>query len=133
VLEKVPVFLEKTGTEAVRPRAGIIVHGEEGVFDFIEGERANERGSLGRGNRGGLNKGGEVKNIAGGEGGSKEVLEEPMEDGGFRRVGESDVPVVSLEILNLVFLKTAGGAEMEVARILIAEGAVFDFCALPPI
>jgi hypothetical protein len=56
-----------------------------------------------------------------------------MEDGGFRRVGESDVPVVSLEILNLVFLKTAGGAEMEVARILIAEGAVFDFCALPPI
>jgi hypothetical protein len=40
-------------------------------------------------------------------------------------VGESDVPVINLEILNLFFfLKTAGGAEMKIARILIAQGAV---------
>jgi hypothetical protein len=71
VLDKVPVFLEKIGTETIRPRAGIIVHGEEGVFDLIKGERANERGGLGRGNRGGLNKAGEVEIITGREGGSK--------------------------------------------------------------
>jgi hypothetical protein len=35
VLEKVPVFLEEIGTEAIRPRAGIIVHGEEGISDLI--------------------------------------------------------------------------------------------------
>jgi hypothetical protein len=80
-----------------------------------------------------LNKGGQVEIITGRKGCPKEILKEPMEDGGFRRVGESDVPVVSLKILDLVLLKTTKGAEMKIARIFIAQGAVFNFCALPPI
>jgi hypothetical protein len=56
-----------------------------------------------------------------------------MKNGGFRRVGEGDVTIISLQIFDLVFLQTARGAEVEVAGVFITKGAIFNFSALPPI
>jgi hypothetical protein len=80
VLDKVPVFFEKKGTKAIRPRARVIVHGEEGISNLLKGERMDEGGSLGRGKRGRLDKGGKVEVITGRKGGPKKVFKEPMED-----------------------------------------------------
>jgi hypothetical protein len=45
-------------------------------------------------------------------------------------MGEDRIAIVLLEDLDLIFAKTPGGAEMEITRVLITKGAVFDFGAL---
>lgn len=45
---KVPVLFEESRPEAIGSGAGVIIHGEEGSPNFVEGERADKGGSLRR-------------------------------------------------------------------------------------
>jgi hypothetical protein len=57
VFHEVPVPLEESMTKTIRTWAGVVIHGEESGFYLINGERANQRGSLGGGKGGRANKG----------------------------------------------------------------------------
>jgi hemoglobin-like flavoprotein len=47
VLDKVPVSFIESWAKAIGSGARVIIHREESTFDFLEGERAGESGSLG--------------------------------------------------------------------------------------
>jgi hypothetical protein len=46
MFDKVPIPFEESRAKAIRPRTGIVVHGEKGSTDFIKREGADEGGSL---------------------------------------------------------------------------------------
>jgi hypothetical protein len=48
-------------------------------------------------------------------------------------MGEDRIAIVLLEDLDLIFAKTPGRAEMEITRVLVTKGAIFDFGALAPV
>jgi hypothetical protein len=56
-----------------------------------------------------------------------------MQNRGFRQMGEDDISVLIVEVLDLVLLKTAGSAKVNVAGIIVAKDTLFNFCSLPSI
>jgi hypothetical protein len=120
VLNQQPVFLEESWAEAIRSRTGIVVHGEKSRMDVVHGEGADEGGSLGGGERSGLNRVSKGNGVGGGKRGTQEIFVEGMKDRCFGRVRENGSPIRVLQGFDLVFPKAAGGAEMEVMRVLIA-------------
>jgi hypothetical protein len=56
-----------------------------------------------------------------------------MKNNGFSMMGEGDIAILILEVFYLVFPEAAGGTEVEVVGVLVAQDAVFDFCTLPPV
>jgi hypothetical protein len=64
---------------------------------------------------------------------AQKVFIKPMKDLGFGRMRENDVAIVVIQIFDLIFLKAARRAKVEVAGVLIPEGAVFNFRPLPPV
>jgi hypothetical protein len=46
---------------------------------------------------------------------------------------EDGVAIISFQGFDLIFLKPTRGAKMKVARVLISQSAVLDFCTLAPI
>jgi hypothetical protein len=61
------------------------------------------------------------------------VLKETMKDISFGRMRENIIHIVVIQKFNLVFVETAQGTKVEVMRVFIAQGAVFDFCPLVPV
>jgi hypothetical protein len=53
VLDKIPVFFVEGRPKTIRPRARIVIHGEESNFYLIQGERRYQGGRLGGGEGGG--------------------------------------------------------------------------------
>jgi hypothetical protein len=60
-------------------------------------------------------------------------MEETMKNSSFCRMGENRITILSLQSLTLFFPQTARGAEVEIPRVLIIEGAMANFCPLAPI
>jgi hypothetical protein len=58
---------------------------------------------------------------------AQKVFIEPMKDLGFGRMRENDVAIMVIQIFDLIFLKAARRAKVEVAGVLITEDAVFYF------
>jgi hypothetical protein len=75
----------------------------------------------------------EVEVIAGRKRDAKEGFEEGVEDGRLGGVREGEVAIVSFKIFDLIFLEATRGTKVKVARVLIAEGAVFDLSSLSPV
>jgi hypothetical protein len=46
VFDEVPVSFKESWAKVVRPRTGIVIHGEKGSTDFIKREGVDEGGSL---------------------------------------------------------------------------------------
>jgi hypothetical protein len=67
------------------------------------------------------------------DGGAKEVFEEGVEDGGLSLVGKDHIAILILEVFDLIFLEAPRGTKVEVARVFVAEGTVFNLSSLPPV
>jgi hypothetical protein len=65
-------------------------------------------------------------------GGAEKVFEEIMKDGSFRGVGENGYPILVAQVLDLVLLQAARGAEVKISGVFIPKDTVFDFCPLAP-
>jgi hypothetical protein len=102
-LDKVPVALVESWAEPVWPVARVVVHGQNGQFDFIERERPDKGGSLRGVKRGGNHKVCKIKIIYGQNRRAQKIFKETMQDRGFSRMGENRVSIIGVQILYLVF------------------------------
>jgi hypothetical protein len=125
--------LVKGRTKAIRTRAGVIVHREKSDPNFVKRERPDQRGSLGRGEGRRRHKGEKVEGAGSVNRLTKKVFEKIMKDRGLSRVGEDLVAIFILKVFNLVLPQAAGCAKVEVPRVFVPEGAVLNFCTLPPV
>jgi hypothetical protein len=76
---------------------------------------------------------GKIEAIAGRKRGAKEQLKKGVEDGSFGGVREGKVAIIRFKIFDLIFLEAPRGTEVEVARVLVAEGTIFILSSLPPV
>jgi hypothetical protein len=56
-----------------------------------------------------------------------------VENGCFGGVREGKVAIIRFEIFDLIFLEAPRGTKVEVARVFVAEGTVFNLSSLPPV
>jgi hypothetical protein len=54
MLDEVPIPFEESRAETIWARARVVIHREEGIPGFFQGEGADERSSMGGVKRGGL-------------------------------------------------------------------------------
>jgi hypothetical protein len=117
VLHQVPIALEESRAKAIRPGAGVVLHGEKGSPDFVKGEGANQGGSLGPSEGGGSHQSEKVEGAGGVDGLPQESFEKIMKDPSLSGVGKNLVALAIVEILNLIFPKTARSAKVEIPRV----------------
>jgi hypothetical protein len=82
---------------------------------------------------GGGDKRSQVKLIQRGNRGPQKIFVKIVKNSGFSLMGEGDIAILILEVFYLVFPEAAGGTEVKVVGVLVAQDAVFDFCTLPPV
>jgi hypothetical protein len=73
---EIPVVFIEGRAKAVRARAGVVLHGKKGIFNFFKRERRGKGSGLGGGEGSGSNQGREIEDGRSRERGAKEAFEE---------------------------------------------------------
>jgi hypothetical protein len=102
MLSEVPEFFEESWSKTIRPRASIVVQGEDRITELRLGEGANKGGSLSRVQGGGADEREKVQAVRGKARFAKEFTEKTVNDVGFSIMRKSWVPIPIIENLKLI-------------------------------